>query len=135
MPNRAPADETKRLISSNSALDSELGTRPLIIASNRGPVTFSRQADGSFEARKGSGGVVTAIPLILFGAAAVRIPLTTIGLLQYIAPTLQLICGLIIFHEPFESARATGFVLIWIGLAIYAGNALWRARGISSATT
>src|SRR5215218_2233295 len=64
MPNRAPADETKRLISSNSALDTELGTRPLIIASNRGPVTFSRQADGSFEARKGSGGVVTAVTAV-----------------------------------------------------------------------
>src|SRR5918998_6043617 len=64
MPDRAPADETKRLRSSTPSLDTDLGTRPLIIASNRGPVTFSRQADGSFDARKGSGGVVTAVSAI-----------------------------------------------------------------------
>ena len=64
MPDRAPADETKRLVPSATALDTALGTRPLIIASNRGPVTFSRQADGSFDARKGSGGVVTAVTAI-----------------------------------------------------------------------
>ena len=64
MPDRAPSNETKRLVTSTTALDSELGTRPLIIASNRGPVTFSRQADGSFDARKGSGGVVTAVTAI-----------------------------------------------------------------------
>src|SRR5215212_9720270 len=64
MPNRASADETTRLMPQNSALDTELGTRPLIIASNRGPVTFSRQSDGSFEARKGSGGVVTAVTAV-----------------------------------------------------------------------
>src|ERR687893_3198156 len=64
MPDRAPADETKRLRSSTPSPDTDLGTRPLIIASNRGPVTFSRQADGSFDARKGRGGVVTAVPAI-----------------------------------------------------------------------
>src|SRR3954468_5939200 len=63
MPERASA-ETKRLMPSSTALDTDLGTRPLIIASNRGPVTFSRQADGSFDARKGSGGVVTAVSAI-----------------------------------------------------------------------
>src|SRR3954468_22665055 len=63
MPERASA-ETKRLMPSSTALDTDLGTRPLIIASNRGPVTFSRQSDGSFEARKGSGGVVTAVSAI-----------------------------------------------------------------------
>jgi trehalose 6-phosphate synthase len=64
MPDRAPADETKSLRPSTPTLDTDLGTRPLIIASNRGPVTFSRQADGSFDARKGSGGVVTAVSAI-----------------------------------------------------------------------
>src|SRR5918997_3080946 len=64
MPDRAPADETKRLRSSTPVPDTDLGTRPLIIASNRGPVTFSQQEDGSFDARKGSGGVVTAVTAI-----------------------------------------------------------------------
>jgi len=74
------------------------------------------------------GGIVTSIPLFLFSYGARRVPYSTIGVLQFIAPTMQLACGLLVFGEPFESARATGFVLIWIGLSIYAGNALWRAR-------
>ena len=75
-----------------------------------------------------AGGIVTSVPLFLFAYGARRVPYSTIGVIQFIAPSLQLVCGLLVFHEPFESARATGFVLIWIGLAIYAGNALWRAR-------
>jgi len=81
------------------------------------------------------GGVVTSIPLFLFAYGARRVPYSTIGVLQFIAPSLQLLCGLIVFREPFESARATGFALIWIGLAIYAANALWRARPLKPATT
>jgi chloramphenicol-sensitive protein RarD len=75
-----------------------------------------------------AGGVVTSVPLVLFAFGARRVPYSTIGVLQFIAPTLQLLCGLVVFREPFEPTRAMGFVLIWIGLLIYAGNALWRAR-------
>jgi len=74
------------------------------------------------------GGIVTSVPLFLFAYGARRVPYSTIGVLQFIAPSMQLACGLLVFGEPFESARATGFVLIWIGLLIYVGNALWRAR-------
>jgi chloramphenicol-sensitive protein RarD len=74
------------------------------------------------------GGVITSVPLVLFSFGARQVPYSTIGVLQFIAPTLQLLCGLIVFNEPFEPSRATGFVLIWIGLFIYAANALWRAR-------
>jgi chloramphenicol-sensitive protein RarD len=81
------------------------------------------------------GGVVTSVPLFLFAYGARRVPYSTIGVLQFIAPTMQLACGLVVFGEPFESARATGFVLIWMGLLIYAGNALWRARSLKPATT
>src|SRR3954463_6957133 len=70
MPDRASA-ETKRLMPTSTDPDTDLGTRPLIIASNRGPVTFSRQADGSFDARKGSGGVGTAVT----GGARARQPI------------------------------------------------------------
>jgi chloramphenicol-sensitive protein RarD len=80
-------------------------------------------------------GVVTSIPLFLFSYGARRVPYSTIGVLQFIAPSMQLACGLVVFGEPFESARATGFVLIWIGLVVYAGNALWRARSLKPATT
>ncbi len=70
-------------------------------------------------------GVVTAVPLVLFAYGARRIPLSTMGVIQFIGPTLQLVCGLVVFGEPFPASRATGFVLIWIGLAIYAVNG-WR---------
>jgi chloramphenicol-sensitive protein RarD len=75
-----------------------------------------------------AGGVITSVPLVLFAFGARQVPYSTIGVLQFIAPTMQLICGLVVFGEPFESSRATGFVLIWIGLIIYAANALWKAR-------
>lgn len=80
-------------------------------------------------------GVVTSIPLVLFAYGARQVPYSTIGVLQFIAPSMQLVCGLVVFGEPFESARLTGFVLIWTGLAIYAANALWRARPLKPATT
>jgi chloramphenicol-sensitive protein RarD len=75
-----------------------------------------------------AGGVVTSVPLVLFAFGARQVPYSSIGVLQFIAPTLQLLGGLLVFREPFESTRAMGFVLIWIGLLIYAGNVLWRAR-------
>lgn len=65
------------------------------------------------------GGMVTAIPLLLFASAAQRISLTLIGILQYIAPTLQILLGIFFFHEPFSSAQLTGFSLVWIALAIF----------------
>jgi chloramphenicol-sensitive protein RarD len=73
-------------------------------------------------------GVVTAVPLYLFAYGARLIPYSTLGLIQYLAPSLQLACGLIAFGEPFERHRAVGFVLIWTALAIYAADGLWRAR-------
>lgn len=73
-------------------------------------------------------GPVTAIPLVLFAYGARRIPYSTVGLLQYIGPTLQLLLAVFVFHEPFEGPRIIGFVMIWAALAIYAGDGLWRAR-------
>lgn len=81
------------------------------------------------------GGVITSVPLVLFAFGARQVPYSTIGVLQFLAPSLQLLCGLLVFHETLQSARATGFALIWIGLFIYAANALWRARLPRPATT
>ncbi|MBE7538100.1 MAG: EamA family transporter RarD [Opitutaceae bacterium] len=66
-----------------------------------------------------STGVVTAIPLILFAYGAVRLRLTTLGLLQFAAPTFQFLIGWLIYHEPFSMDRAKAFLLIWTGLAVY----------------
>jgi chloramphenicol-sensitive protein RarD len=74
------------------------------------------------------GGALTALPLIGFAYGARRIPLSLIGLLQYIAPTLQLLCGVLLLGEPFVAEQAIGFGMIWCGLAIYAVDGWRRAR-------
>lgn len=73
-------------------------------------------------------GLLTAIPLVLFAYGAQRIPYSLVGILQYIAPTLQLACGVLIYGEPFTRAQAAGFGCIWLALAIYAGDGLLRLR-------
>jgi chloramphenicol-sensitive protein RarD len=70
---------------------------------------------------------VTAIPLLAFGAAAIRIPLSTIGLLQYIAPALQFSIGVLVFREPMPPVRIVGFALVWAALALLSVDGL-RAR-------
>lgn len=74
------------------------------------------------------GGALTAIPLICFAYGARRIPYSLVGVLQYLAPTLQLLAGVLVLGEPFPRVQAIGFACIWAGLALYAGNGLWRLR-------
>ena len=76
-----------------------------------------------------AGGVVTSVPLVLFAYGARLVPYSTIGILQFVAPTMQLACGLVVFRETIGAERITGFALIWAGLLVYVGNALWQARG------
>lgn len=72
-------------------------------------------------------GPITAIPLLLFAAGARRISLATLGLLQYLGPSLQLMLAIWLYHEPFGIDRLIGFVAIWLALVIYSGEGLWRA--------
>lgn len=72
-------------------------------------------------------GPITAIPLLLFAAGARRIRLSTLGLLQFIAPTLQLLLGVWMFHEPFGGARMAGFAIIWVALVLYCAEGLLRS--------
>jgi chloramphenicol-sensitive protein RarD len=74
------------------------------------------------------GGAVTAVPLLMFAGAANRIPLSTIGLLQYLAPILQLACGVLVFDEPMPPARLAGFALVWLALGIFAGDGIRQVR-------
>jgi chloramphenicol-sensitive protein RarD len=74
------------------------------------------------------GGALTALPLVGFAYAVRRIPLSAVGLLQYIAPTLQFLLGVLVFHETFDRDRAIGFVFIWAALAVFAFDGLGRAR-------
>lgn len=70
------------------------------------------------------GGAITAIPLMLFAEAANRIPLTGIGILQYLTPVLQLCLGVFLYHEPMPAPRLAGFTLVWLALALFTWDAL-----------
>ncbi len=85
-------------------------------------------ADARTQAFVLSAGVVTAVPLLLFAYGAQRIRLTTLGLLQYIAPSVQFLIGLFVYHEAFDNARFQAFGLIWCGLIIYTADAFWTQR-------
>lgn len=73
-------------------------------------------------------GPITAIPLLLFASGARKIPLSILGLLQYLSPTIQFALGVWLFHEAFDSDRMVGFAMIWAALALYAGEGLLRSR-------
>ncbi len=78
------------------------------------------------------GGVVTALPLIGFAYGVRRIPLSLVGILQYIAPSLQLLLGVWFFHEPFDTGKAVGFAAIWVGLLLFVGDGIrYSRRGVS----
>ncbi|MEB0134714.1 EamA family transporter RarD [Actimicrobium sp. CCC2.4] len=83
-------------------------------------------------------GPITAVPLLLFAAGARRIPMATLGLLQYIGPSLQLALGVLLYNESFSGDRLIGFAAIWSALVVYSGESVWRAwrnRSASPATT
>lgn len=91
--------------------------------------------DSAFLAASGSrkvllmlAGPVTAVPLLLFAAGARRIPLSLVGLLQYVGPTLQLIIAVAVFREPFGNARLAGFAFIWAALLAYSVEGAWHSR-------
>ncbi len=77
-------------------------------------------------------GVITALPLIAFTAAARRLRLTTIGFLQYITPTLHFIFAVVLYHEPFSTGDLISFALIWTGLLLYSADALFQLRTTAS---
>jgi chloramphenicol-sensitive protein RarD len=79
-----------------------------------------------------SSGVVTAVPLILFSASAIRVPLSTIGLLQYVGPSVQFIVGLWYFHEHMPTSRLVGFLLTWLALVILTYDGLRNRPAPSS---
>ena len=74
------------------------------------------------------GGAVTALPLIGFAYGVRRIPLSLVGLFQYIAPTLQFLIGVLVLHEPFASSQLVGFGLIWAGLILYSWSGWEKYR-------
>ncbi len=106
----------------------------LVFLGAQGRGTFTTHGAGH-AAWLASAGPVTAIPLVFFGAAAVRVPLTTIGLLQYLTPVMQFLIGLLYFHETMPADRWAGFALVWVALAVLTGDALRAARTTRTART
>ncbi|MFI6058966.1 EamA family transporter RarD [Streptomyces sp. NPDC051286] len=93
----------------------------------QGDATFTSGGAGH-AALLAATGVVTATPLVLFGAAAIRVPLSTLGLLQYLAPVFQFILGILYFHEAMPLERWTGFALVWLALTLLTWDAFRTAR-------
>ncbi|MEL5960755.1 EamA family transporter RarD [Streptomyces sp. CLV115] len=93
----------------------------------RGESTFTSGGAGH-AALLASTGLVTAVPLVLFGAAAIRVPLSTLGLLQYLAPVFQFVLGIVYFHEAMPPERWAGFALVWLALTLLTWDALRTAR-------
>ncbi|MET8745012.1 EamA family transporter RarD [Streptomyces sp. NPDC004728] len=93
----------------------------------RGESTFTSGGVGH-AALLASAGLVTAVPLVLFGAAAIRVPLSTLGLLQYLAPVFQFALGIVYFHEAMPPERWAGFALVWLALTLLTWDAFRTAR-------
>ena len=81
------------------------------------------------------GGLVTGIPLLFFIGAANRLPLTTLGLMQYITPTLSFLVGVLIRHEAMSTYRWLGFILVWIALTVLSTDLIKSSRAVSNSVT
>ncbi|ELS55466.1 EamA family transporter RarD [Streptomyces viridochromogenes] len=100
----------------------------------RGESTFTTQGFGH-AALLAAAGAVTALPLVFFGAAAIRVPLSTLGLLQYLAPVFQFLLGVLYFHEAMPAERWAGFALVWLALCLLTTDAWRAARQLRAART
>jgi chloramphenicol-sensitive protein RarD len=98
--------------------------------SARGEANFGHVSIGHTLLVVGSG-AMTAIPLLFFAGSANRIPLSTIGLLQYLAPVIQLLIGVAIYHEPMPPGRLAGFALVWLALTLFTWDGIRQARSRS----
>jgi chloramphenicol-sensitive protein RarD len=98
---------------------------------------FASQSNGGYGALMSLmlivSGALTALPLVGFAYAVRRVPLSVVGLLQYIAPTMQFLIGVLVFREAFDQDRAIGFACIWIALAIFAIDGWVRTRRANAA--
>jgi chloramphenicol-sensitive protein RarD len=99
----------------------------LVLLQLRAEATFTEHGGGHIVLML-MAGVLTALPLLFFAAAAQRLPMVTLGLLFYLTPAMQLTWGVLVGHEPMPPARWFGFGLIWLALAVFTVDALVRAR-------
>ena len=93
-----------------------------------GQNTFINSPNDSTRWLLAAAGPITAIPLVMFAAGARKIPMSVLGLLQYLSPSMQALLGVWVFHETFPQARLIGFVIIWSALLLYVAEGLWVGR-------
>jgi chloramphenicol-sensitive protein RarD len=98
-------------------------------------VTMERQGQGAFlhsgtiqDLLMIGAGAVTTVPLLMFASAAQRIPLSLVGILQYITPTMQFILGVFVYHEPFNRYHLIGFCIVWLALIMFWGEGFLANR-------
>jgi chloramphenicol-sensitive protein RarD len=99
----------------------------LVFLSLTGASTFTTEGVGHAALLIGTA-VITIIPLLCFGGAATRIPLSTLGLMQYVTPSVQFLLGIFFFHEPMPAMRWVGFSLIWLALVLFTIESLRSRR-------
>ena len=99
----------------------------VVLLSARGDANFSNHGPGHLLLFLTTG-IVTAVPLICFGGAAIRVSMVTLGLLQYLAPILQFALGVVYFHEDMPAGRWIGFALVWVALALFTVDSLRHRR-------
>jgi chloramphenicol-sensitive protein RarD len=104
-----------------------LAVAAIVVLGLRGDATVTHQGTGYLVLVLLTG-PITAVPLLLFGAAATRSSMTTLGLLNYIAPIMQFICGILVFHEEMSPMRWAGFSLVWLALVIFTYDSMTRRR-------
>ena len=126
MRKRSRLDSTAAL-SVETLLLSPLAVGWLLWAEAQGTGTLGH-ADLSTHLLLASAGIITAVPLLLFAYGAQRIRLATLGLLQYVSPSAQLVLGIALYGEPFTTGRAVSFAFIWLGLVVYTVDNLWLQR-------
>jgi chloramphenicol-sensitive protein RarD len=104
-----------------------LAAATMIFLAVSGAATLANNGAGHFWLLAASG-IITAVPLLFFGASARRLPMTTIGLLQYFAPVLQFIVALTVFQEAMTADRWIGFGVVWLALLVLTVDMLRTAR-------
>ncbi len=126
MKKKANAGAVESLVV-ETVLISPIAIGYLVFLTATGASTFATAGTGHLLLVMGTG-AVTVVPLLCFGGAATRIPLSTLGLMQYITPTLQFLLGIFFFHEPMPAMRWVGFALIWLALVLYTAETLRKRR-------
>jgi chloramphenicol-sensitive protein RarD len=104
----------------------------LVLLEANGDATFGHEGLPHALLLAGTG-VVTVVPLLFFGAAATRIPLSTVGLLQYLTPSMQFAIGVLVFDEPVPPVRLAGFALVWLALTVLSVDAVRTGRRAAAA--